>query len=368
MDSEGDCRIRNQIVELALTLMILLRLIVGCFDWNAPIFRIESSSSHCPDFETPKTFVRPPRKPPDKRIPSKQPRPKKILLCDLIRLIVEWNTPFRKTSLLPKANSRAENLSPPSNELLKSPFTRDEDSIALLPSFGIETRVRKRMNEYRVKSKSTFEIPCRESLLETKAEWRLERLSPIETQENKQIRLERKNQTSFKQQDPYQLVPGLFDGGDGSAKDDTATRRPSPPGNEGDNGTVAAERTVRPKSGEPVKKRVIFETSNSSTVGTTLPAEADAPSASKCEHNSCIDISEHDVKLITSAPWLYKTIRNKINEGENSAAVIDEIERRHAQEIDFIPHPSSTHQANTNGRMLTNNEQQNKHNDMKRMP
>jgi hypothetical protein len=192
MDSEGDRRIRNGIVELALALTILLRLIVECFDWIAPIFRIGSSSSHCSDFETPKTFVRPPRKPPDKQVSSEQTisRPQSILLCDPIQLIVERTTPFRRISLLPKANSRAENLSTPSKneslesgESLETPFTRDEDSIALLPSFGIETRVSKRMSENeRVKSERTFEIPCQESLLEMIAERRLKSLSPFLTQ------------------------------------------------------------------------------------------------------------------------------------------------------------------------------------------
>jgi hypothetical protein len=159
------------------------------------------------------------------------------------------------------------------------------------------------MHESEIKSERTFEIPCRESLLEIIAERRLKSLSPFLMQENEQSnKLERKNPISSKNKiltNSFLLRSKAVN----DPNDDPATRRPSPPGNEGDNGTVAAERTVRPKLGEPVKKRVLFETSNSSTVGTTLPAEADSPSASKCEHNSCIDISEHDVKLITSAPW-----------------------------------------------------------------
>jgi hypothetical protein len=227
------------------------------------------------------------------------------------------------------------------------------------------------MNENRVKSERTFEIPCRESLFNIIAERRLKSLSPFLTQENEQSKkLERKNQMSSKNK----ILTHLFLIRSKSLNDyddDPATRRPSPPENEGDNGTVAAERTVRPKSGEPVKKRVSFETSNSSTAGTTLPDEADFPSASKHEHNSCNDISANDVNAATSAIWLKTTIRNKINEGENSVAAIDTNERRHAHELNFIsPHPSLTSQANSNGQTLTNanNEPQHKQRKMKRMP
>jgi hypothetical protein len=118
-----------------------------------------------------------------------------ILLCVPIPtgLIVEWKTTIGRLHCVRRPNLRAENLSPPSKELFERkkslipPFTRDEDWNALLPSFlGIETRVRERMNENRVKSERTFEIPCRELLLEIIAEWRLECLSPFLTQENKQ--------------------------------------------------------------------------------------------------------------------------------------------------------------------------------------
>jgi hypothetical protein len=62
-------------------------------------------------------------------------------------------------------------------------------------------------------------------------------------------------------------------------------------------------------------------------------------------------------------------IRNKINEGENSAAAIDANERRHAHELDFLPPlPSSTHQQNRNGQTLTNNKPQHKQCKTKRMP
>jgi hypothetical protein len=76
------------------------------------------------------------------------------------------------------------------------------------------------------------------------------------------------NQSSSKQQDPYQLVPGPIDEGDGSAEDDLATRRPSPPENEGDNRKVAAERTVQPKSARSARQRVRFATD--SPAGTCL--------------------------------------------------------------------------------------------------
>jgi hypothetical protein len=174
---------------------------------------------------------------------------------------------------------------------------------------------------------------------------------------------------SSKQIDHYLLVSDQFDGSDESANDDPTTRRPSPPENEGDNGTVAVERTVRPKSGEPVKKRVSFGTSNSSTAGTTLPDEADSPSASKHEHNSCNDISANDDNAATSAIWLKTTIRNKIDEGENSAAAIDANERRScAHKLNFIPLPSSTTQANSNDQTLTYNKPQHKQRKTKRMP
>jgi hypothetical protein len=55
------------------------------------------------------------------------------------------------------------------------------------------------------------------------------------------------------------------------------------------------------------------------------------------------------------------SLKTRIDEGENGVAAIDANERRHAHEINFIPHPSSTaHQANTNnyGQMLTNKEPQ----------
>jgi hypothetical protein len=96
------------------------------------------------------------------------------LLCYPIRLIVEWKS-FGRLHCFRRPNSRAENLSTPLNESLESgkslepSFTQDDDSKALLPSFKIDTRVSKRMSESEVKSKRTFEIPCRESLLETKA-------------------------------------------------------------------------------------------------------------------------------------------------------------------------------------------------------
>jgi hypothetical protein len=219
----------------------------------------------------------------------------------------------------------------------------------------------------RVKSERTFEIPCQESLLEMIAERRLKSLSPFLTQENKQSKkLERKNQMSSKQIDHYLLVSDQFDGSDESADDDPATRRPSPPENEGDNGKVAAERKVRPKSVRSANERVRFATD--SPAGTTSPAEADAVSL-ETSAQIMQDIPEHDVNAATSAIWLKTTIRNKIDEGENSVAAIDANERRHAHELNFIsPHPSSTSLANSNGQMLTNNEQQNKHNDMKRMP
>lgn len=135
MDFEGDCRIQKGIIELAFALSILLRLIVECFDWNAPIFRIESSSSHWTDFEMPKTFVRPPRKPPDKRISSEQTisRIQSILLFRPNRLIVEWKSlsedciasedPTRepKISQPPQTNrSRAENLSKTPKQVTKT--------------------------------------------------------------------------------------------------------------------------------------------------------------------------------------------------------------------------------------------------------
>jgi hypothetical protein len=72
MDFKGDRQIRNGIFELALALAILLWLIVECFDWIAPMFRIECSSSRWTDFEMPKTFVYPLKKPPDKRVRSEQ--------------------------------------------------------------------------------------------------------------------------------------------------------------------------------------------------------------------------------------------------------------------------------------------------------
>jgi hypothetical protein len=125
MNFEGDfdCLIRIG-VELAFAFSILLRLIVECINWNwtVPLLRIESSSSHWTDFETPKTFVRPPRKPPDKRILSEQTisRIQSILLFRPAQLIVGWISPFGRPHCFRKPNSRAEILSTPLNESLES--------------------------------------------------------------------------------------------------------------------------------------------------------------------------------------------------------------------------------------------------------
>jgi hypothetical protein len=72
----------------------------------------------------------------------------------------------------------------------------------------------------------------------------------------------------------------------------------------------------------------------------------------------------HDVNKATIntsailAVYIYK--------GENSAIAIDANERRHAHELNFFPHPSSTHQAKSNGQTLMNNEPQHKQRKMKR--